>query len=673
MGMRVFQKHFSDEELLAFLDGELSLRRQRAAKKHLSICWECRSHLAEIEEQARAVIRMSVQQDFIGPDRIEGARRRFQDWRMGFERDLLVTAQPWHGLSLKTLSFGLAVVVLCAVSVAWWLSAGNGQPRPLQVLAASQSFEARQVTGAAVVHQSFRVEIAAVRPWQPASVHRVDVWSEPNIGRYGARWTDGSGVLQDAVWHPTQGQEYVYSAGAKLRSMSSSAVKQKPLTIEDVGINGISPEEIRRGFMSWLESQDWRPVSLSSGMAAFVARTGVVLRAARIRTSDGHETVRLTAEHTGRGLKVEMRMDVDAGSDRPLIQTIRFEAAGRIVELKLVAEQTGRLALDQIDARVFEPDSNLLELHSVRLPEPTPKKASAVSGRAELAALEVEVLHRLDDIGAILGEQVSVARTGTGRLVVQAAVETEQRKEEMVQALADFKDNSLVELKITTVAEAKNAEAEAQQAASGRVILRELEVTKEPTPAFAELRQLFRDSEQSRLARSAKNSKSSNAEQQDDEVRQFAKKTLGESQQALLHAWALKHFVERFSPSDLDSMSPDAKSKWRALIREHAEGFRKETAALRLNLQPVFFPDETSNGMKQSPVDAPERAGVESAFVLGQVIDQLFEMASANDEALRSAFVISAESQSLEKIKSVRFLQSLKDSEALARLIEGHL
>src|ERR1700722_9972131 len=114
MWKNTFQKHCSDELLLAHLDGELSLREGHSVKKHLSICWECRARLTEIEEQAEATSRLLTEQNFPGPDRIKEAKHRFQGRRQSFERGLFVSP-PVVGFNFRfmtRLSIALASVMI---------------------------------------------------------------------------------------------------------------------------------------------------------------------------------------------------------------------------------------------------------------------------------------------------------------------------------------------------------------------------------------------------------------------------------------------------------------------------------------------------------------------------------------------------------------------------------
>ena len=47
--MRDNNVHLSDQELLLFADGELSLRRAHRVREHLAACWTCRGRLSELE------------------------------------------------------------------------------------------------------------------------------------------------------------------------------------------------------------------------------------------------------------------------------------------------------------------------------------------------------------------------------------------------------------------------------------------------------------------------------------------------------------------------------------------------------------------------------------------------------------------------------------------------
>jgi hypothetical protein len=684
MWKSLLQKHCSDELLLANLDGELSLRRQRAVKKHLAACWDCRARLSELEHQAEAVARSVSEQRFLGPDHIERAKRRFLLARDEFERSMFLRPQVQHGISLATrVSFAAILASLFVGSVIHWYFSHPQALGPQEVLGRTLAFEQAETSNSAGIHQSFRVEIAAADGAESGSIRRLDVWSEAASGRFAARSTDESGALRDAVWRPNAQREYVYSSGQALKLVSSPTIESTVPAVDSIAEGGIDPDQLQRGFVKWIEGQRWQTLSLSTGVAAFISEHGVALQAERTRDASGRYLVRLRAERDSNGRRVEISLDIDPETYRPIKETIRFQISDRAVEVRLSPEHTERLVADQVRPALFEPDTNLFASNNATKIVP-PAVVREPVGPGQLAALEVDVLHHLDQIGAVLGEQTRVSRTD-GKILVQGVVDTEQRKEEILQSLNDFKGNAAVDVEILTATEAGAAEAAARKAepTAGHVILRELEMTKDPTPVFAELRELFAEGQQAKQSSNSPKTQPPSPDKQDDQVRQFARTSLDESQQALLHAWALKHLIERFTPDELKAMTPDAQAKWRALIEEHAEGFRKETEALRRGMEPVFYadaatsPDQGDSILSSragktlppvTPVDAPATLGSADLY---RAIDDLFAMASAHDEALRSAFVISAEAQSLDKIKSPAFLQSLKESEAIARKVEG--
>lgn len=78
-------EHLSEEQLLAYLDGEMSLARTRSARNHLKVCWKCRSLLAELETQIGEISRLFSARTKIDTDRSSEAKEKFLQWRDNFE------------------------------------------------------------------------------------------------------------------------------------------------------------------------------------------------------------------------------------------------------------------------------------------------------------------------------------------------------------------------------------------------------------------------------------------------------------------------------------------------------------------------------------------------------------------------------------------------------------
>jgi hypothetical protein len=256
------------------------------------------------------------------------------------------------------------------------------------------------------------------------------------------------------------------------------------------------------------------------------------------------------------------------------------------------------------------------------------------------AELEVEVAYLLNRIKANLGEQVSMGRTTGGALRVEALVESEGRKEAILNALGPVLNNPAVVVDVSTVTEALAR----RERASGqdRLTEREVVVGAGRIPADAELRAHFA----ARL---------SDGERVDASIKQFAARAMNHSRQALLHASALQQMVRRFTPEEARALDAEARTKWLSMVREHAGAYRREVAALRAQLAPVF---------------GAQGGGGEADGPPGQAAERLLQLSYAQDGAVRSAFTISEGGGTATALKSQQFWRQLSASERLAADIE---
>ncbi|MBK7598138.1 MAG: hypothetical protein IPJ07_06265 [Acidobacteria bacterium] len=149
-------------------------------------------------------------------------------------------------------------------------------------------------------------------------------------------------------------------------------------------------------------------------------------------------------------------------------------------------------------------------------------------------ALEIETLALLSQAGADLGEQVSVTRTPQGMLRIEGLVETDERKEELRRALNTVLQSPAVSFEIETVEEAAGRSVSVNQAAapSNQFMIEQTTITAGKLPVEAELHRYF-------------NGKVP-ADRIDDEIRQFAGRTLNASF-SLRRAQAMKRLTERFT------------------------------------------------------------------------------------------------------------------------------
>lgn len=245
------------------------------------------------------------------------------------------------------------------------------------------------------------------------------------------------------------------------------------------------------------------------------------------------------------------------------------------------------------------------------------------------AALEIEVLRILRDARADLNEQIEVNRSPNGKLRVEGVLETDQRKAELLATLAPVKDHPAIEIDLKTVAEALRQEEQRQRAqpraAAPEPIVEQTEITAAALPVEADLRRHF-------AARGVDEAG------MDGAIRSFAATTIATSHRLRSHATTLKRLAARFSGAELEQLDPQARERWRDLLRHHARSLLDETLALRAALSPIFGAD--SRDEATAPFDLKTNEG------LRRICDQIAALCLETDRAIGAAFTLSARSAS---------------------------
>jgi len=307
---------------------------------------------------------------------------------------------------------------------------------------------------------------------------------------------------------------------------------------------------------------------------------------------------------------------------------------------------------ESVAPEVLQPDAELLGSSGLskdknRVSTDGSQEAAAGDQPSEVRAsaeLEIEVTYLLNEIKANLGEQVSLTRTPAGSLRVEALVESESRKAQILSALAPVINNPAIRVEVSTVTEAAKRQQGSPRPTDATV--REVEVANGRVPADSQLRSYFA----SRLGES---------KAVDEESKRFANRAMNHSRNALLQAAALKRLVTRFSSEEIRELTPEARNKWLAMIDQHARAYRREVQTLQSELKPIF--------QQSSPSTQPKMRTDESLI---QLADRLVQLSYANDESVRSAFTVSADENGMV-LNSTKFWYSLAEAEALAEAIQA--
>jgi hypothetical protein len=117
--------------------------------------------------------------------------------------------------------------------------------------------------------------------------------------------------------------------------------------------------------------------------------------------------------------------------------------------------------------------------------------------------------------------------------------------------------------------------------------------------------------------------------------------------------------ANRFTAEQLKTLDSAARAKWLNILKGYASAVRRESAALRGDLQPVFGGFGEGGG-----------ESVTSDVDLIASARRLYDLASANDRIVRSAFALSSTGASVSGVKTPQFRRSLGQAEALAAALE---
>jgi RNA polymerase sigma factor (sigma-70 family) len=485
------------------------------------------------------------------------------------------------------------------------------------------------------LHRTINLEERRAQGGVLLSRHRIEVWQSAAHGVRLRRIYDEQNNLVAGEWTKTDGNtSTVYRRG----------MEPQQRTAPDVAAGAI----LETGEL-WRLDSSARDFHLLVGRAEAIA---VEEKQDAYVLSYQNDSMSDPASRLVRATLVLNKMDL-----RAIEQTLTIQRDGEVREYRFIEAGFEQKPAASVAPDLFQPEPELLG-SAPRVKNGVDKESQAAadslhpespfaqpSSAAASPELEIEVTYLLNQIRANLGEQVSMTRTTGGTLHVEALVETEGRKEEILRALGSVIGNPAVKVEVSTVAEAVKRSVREQAKSRGVTTVREVEVANNRIPADAELRAYF----SARLVGS---------EAIDEEITRYSSRVMSRSRQALLRASALKKLVGRFSPEEMRDLAPEAQTKWLAMIREHAVAYQREVAAIGQELRPVF------GGASDAPSETVSEAN------LARAAERLLQLSYANDEAVRSAFTISADGRTAAAIKSGQFWRELLAAEKLASAIE---
>jgi RNA polymerase sigma factor (sigma-70 family) len=545
----------------------------------------------------------------------------------------------WSDFGLWTFDFGLflrpgavtALFALIVTAVVLFIQL-RGPIAPVSAAellhrsaAAEESLAAKSDL---VLHRTITLEERRLSEQQsPGSVmsRRLELWENGAQKIRALRVYDDQNRLVNGEWTRSDGARVLYDHSVKLRSEPARKSPDESLSFGDVWTLRLSAAEF----------------------SALIAHD----ENAQVRESADEYTITYQNNTSADGLK-SATLKLNRPELRAISQTLIIRQGQELREYLFSESSFEQRATSAVPPAVFQPDPELLSLiePGTRNPEVEARKSKPETGTppppvvVATAELEVEVLRLLNQASALSGEQISMTRTPQGQLRVQGIVDTEQRKRDVLGALAPVKDNPAVSLEILTADEALSRSRSKSAESKGATQIEGVTPSRDTIPVDNELRRYFAG-------------QGISAERVDDEIRQFSRRVMSRSRQLRRHALALKQIVERFSAADLQTLDPDARAKWRAMIVEHGRGFQQEAASLRRDLESIFPAVASAPGAAANEIYQEGQ--------LPQAVSRLYELASACDENVRLSFSIT-EASAASPVKSTQFWRSLKSAESLA-------
>jgi RNA polymerase sigma factor (sigma-70 family) len=531
---------------------------------------------------------------------------------------------------------GFVAVVIVSLLVAGLLFWRN-QPEPILTATAllDRASVAEQSVGNMRDHVSHRfVNLEERRSPEGAVVsrRRIEIWQNHSTGDRARRLYDETNRLIAATWEKADGSRLVYQQGSKPRAQAAPATPADLL---------LSLDNV------------WQLDPSARIFTTLIADPSVV-KIERRSTS-----YLLTYEQEraiGASRLLKATLTLNQSDLRPIEQTLLVQRGGDLREYRSAETSFELLPGKAVDEAVFEVEPELiggarpmgrtgdwarLDLTSSRVPPLT----SALTPAVASAELEVDVAYLLNQAKADRNEQVALTRSAGGSLRVEGIVETEERKTELLRALAPVSHNPAVTIEVRTVDEALK-----RAPAPGTISVHQAEVTASTIAVDRELREYF-----------SRNNSAANADV-DEAVRAFSSRMVKRAYDAVFHAIALKQLINRFAHVDMRTVAPDARAKWLAMVREQAAAFERETALLRRDLQPIFFAGTETSVAAELSIDTDAD--------LAAAVEKLHKLALANNEAVRTAFTISARS-SAGALRS-SFWRSSANAQGLAQRIERY-
>ncbi len=585
--------HISDDQLLLYVDEELASRDAQRVHAHLASCWSCRARQDELNTAINTLVRFrnDVMLPAIPPpDNWPGLEPKLKEidnrepsgllaGRFRFASLHKFIAPLWKPIAIGNLAVLAAVIIFFYMYNRYTPIVSAAEL--LHRAAVSELQVQRNVTKP-VVHQKLRIQVGQ------RSFTR-------NIYR------DTAGKRQVERLENTPADQSAILAPIQKAFQASNLDWEAPLSP-----NGYSHwlSTLRVGNEQVVEVGDATEIRASTPQGAIRSAT------LKLRNSDLH----------------------------PVAGEYELQDNGRVEIAEL---SYSVVSLDQLNADIFSttPAIHFKPAIPVLNAAPAPKipETSSVVEPLSLEELEIDALDRLDRMDALMNDQLRVVRTADGLVSIEGVVESDQRRDALIEALGPIAQNPRVKLALTTI-----AESEARLRDSKAPVLRIQTIDLPVNPGNPILRRYL------------STTKHLSGAELEREMGRFSATAVDHSIQAQLHALTIKQILNSLSPADTNAASSKARQQWRALVTRHLQAAQRELAALRDLLSGAFgTPQRERSGKETTQTD------------MKAAIARVCELTGVTDQVLWKALTPPEGSEPIDLGKDEKFWETFDTSEKL--------
>ena len=556
-----FPRHCSDEDLIAYLDGELSGIRRYTTRTHMQRCWKCRVQLSELEQDVVLVTKAAGNAAYPNPERVARAERNFFAWAESIpeKRPAVPTRFGWAAACAGSF-------VLCVLAVSHLLPKRPTEIRretPIAEQLIARAQEQEVTLERKPVRQSFRVVVE--QSGKPREEQRLEIWSDPQTLQYKSRLESARGTLLHAVWKPDARRAYRYSVTSEQTVVPIAATHAPGAPLYTAVRRAANLRQFKAAFIEWLESRQWKALSFAADLRTFAAEDGSVLTSAR-SANDGEQgsLIVKVIRRLGEDL-LEIAFVLDAKDYRPRIETLRIVRSGKVYQLSLIRSEVEEFRVASFEPRA--PSSSLpkppLAVPSMTLTPPPVFEAAAAPPNP--FDLEVQVLFALHEAGACMGDPVEAVRQPDGAMLVRGVVSTAERRDKIRFSLARVEQPSRLTIDLKTISEAIQ-EVESSHIQRGA----------SPAPrAPSFLRQIEK-------------SFAGGKEQAKDLAARFSNDSVSAAEDLLAESEAIRRLLRRSAAGD--SISPVSARLLTRMTQDHLRSMESHAERLYASVRPVLNP-----------------------------------------------------------------------------------